>query len=232
MVNSPSALETTLLRFRADRMLELMRNPMRAIWKGTVLGLLLLGQIAVQMAQAGTVLVVGDSISAAFGMDTRQGWVHLLDERLQSEGFEHRLVNASISGDTSAGGAARLPALLAEHKPGLVVVELGGNDGLRGLPPSQLQQNLASMIDASREAGAKVLLLGMRIPPNYGERYTSAFAKVYDDLAAEKDVPLVPFLLEGVGGVDTLMQDDGVHPAVEAQPMLLENVWPTLKPLL
>ncbi|WP_179538039.1 MULTISPECIES: arylesterase [Pseudomonadaceae] len=205
---------------------------MRAIWKGTVLGLLLLGQIAVQMAQAGTVLVVGDSISAAFGMDTRQGWVHLLDERLQSEGFEHRLVNASISGDTSAGGAARLPALLAEHKPGLVVVELGGNDGLRGLPPSQLQQNLASMIDASREAGAKVLLLGMRIPPNYGERYTSAFAKVYDDLAAEKDVPLVPFLLEGVGGVDTLMQDDGVHPAVEAQPMLLENVWPTLKPLL
>ncbi|KIQ00792.1 MULTISPECIES: arylesterase [Pseudomonas] len=205
---------------------------MRAIWKGTVLGLLLLGQIAVQMAQAGTVLVVGDSISAAFGMDTRQGWVHLLDERLQSEGFEHRLVNASISGDTSAGGAARLPALLAEHKPDLVVVELGGNDGLRGLPPSQLQQNLASMIDASREAGAKVLLLGMRIPPNYGERYTSAFAKVYDDLAAEKDVPLVPFLLEGVGGVDTLMQDDGVHPAVEAQPMLLENVWPTLKPLL
>lgn len=205
---------------------------MRAIWKGTVLGLLLLGQIAVQMAQAGTVLVVGDSISAAFGMDTRQGWVHLLDERLQSEGFEHRLVNASISGDTSAGGAARLPALLAEHKPDLVVVELGGNDGLRGLPPSQLQQNLASMIDASRQSGAKVLLLGMRIPPNYGERYTSAFAKVYDDLAAEKDVPLVPFLLEGVGGVDTLMQDDGVHPAVEAQPMLLENVWPTLKPLL
>lgn len=205
---------------------------MRAIWKGAVLGLLLLGQIAGQMAQAGTVLVVGDSISAAFGMDTRQGWVHLLDERLQSEGLEHRLVNASISGDTSAGGAARLPALLAEHQPELVIVELGGNDGLRGLPPSQLQQNLASMIDASREAGAKVLLLGMRIPPNYGERYTTAFAKVYDDLATDKNVPLVPFLLEGVGGVATLMQDDGVHPAVEAQPLLLENVWPTLKPLL
>ncbi|UCJ15671.1 arylesterase [Pseudomonas sp. MM211] len=205
---------------------------MRAIWKGAVLGLLLLGQIAVQMAQAGAVLVVGDSISAAFGMDTRQGWVHLLDERLQGDGFEHQLVNASISGDTSAGGAARLPALLAEHKPDLVIVELGGNDGLRGLPPSQLQQNLASMVDASREAGAKVLLLGMRIPPNYGERYTTAFAKVYDDLAAEKNIPLVPFLLEGVGGVDTLMQDDGVHPAVEAQPLLLENVWPTLKPLL
>jgi len=205
-----------------------MRNPMRAIVKGAILGLLLIGQ----MAQAGTVLVVGDSISAAFGMDTQQGWVHLLDERMRQEGFEHRVVNASISGDTSAGGAARLPALLTEHQPQLVIVELGGNDGLRGLPPGQLQQNLASMIDASRGAGAKVLLLGMRIPPNYGERYTTAFAKVFDDVAADKNVPLVPFLLEGVGGVDKLMQDDGVHPAVKAQPQLLENVWPTLKPLL
>lgn len=201
---------------------------MRAIVKGTMLGLLLIGQ----MAQAGTVLVVGDSISAAFGMDTQQGWVHLLDERLGKEGFEHQVVNASISGDTSAGGAARLPALLSEHQPQVVIVELGGNDGLRGLPPGQLQQNLASMIDASRDAGAKVLLLGMRIPPNYGERYTTAFAKVFDDVAAEKNVPLVPFLLEGVGGVASLMQDDGVHPAVTAQPRLLENVWPTLKPLL
>lgn len=201
---------------------------MRAIVKGAILGLLLIGQ----MAQAGTVLVVGDSISAAFGMDTQQGWVHLLDERMRQEGFEHRVVNASISGDTSAGGAARLPALLTEHQPQLVIVELGGNDGLRGLPPGQLQQNLASMIDASRGVGAKVLLLGMRIPPNYGERYTTAFAKVFDDVAADKNVPLVPFLLEGVGGVDKLMQDDGVHPAVEAQPQLLENVWPTLKPLL
>ena len=143
---------------------------------------------------------------------------------MRQEGFEHRVVNASISGDTSAGGAARLPALLTEHQPQLVIVELGGNDGLRGLPPGQLQQNLASMIDASRGAGAKVLLLGMRIPPNYGERYTTAFAKVFDDVAADKNVPLVPFLLEGVGGVDKLMQDDGVHPAVEAQPQLLENV--------
>jgi len=201
---------------------------MRAIVKGAILGLLLIGQ----MAQAGTVLVVGDSISAAFGMDTQQGWVHLLDERMRQEGFEHRVVNASISGDTSAGGAARLPALLTEHQPQLVIVELGGNDGLRGLPPGQLQQNLASMIDASRGAGAKVLLLGMRIPPNYGERYTTAFAKVFDDVAADKNVPLVPFLLEGVGGVDKLMQDDGVHPAVKAQPQLLENVWRTLKPLL
>ncbi|UQY34898.1 arylesterase [Pseudomonas fulva] len=201
---------------------------MRAIVKGAILGLLLIGQ----MAQAGTVLVVGDSISAAFGMDTRQGWVHLLDERMRNEGFEHQVVNASISGDTSAGGAARLPALLAEHQPQLVIVELGGNDGLRGLPPGQLQQNLASMIDASRGAGAKVLLLGMRIPPNYGERYTTAFAKVFDDVATDKNVPLVPFLLEGVGGVASLMQDDGVHPAVAAQPRLLENVWPSLKPLL
>ena len=163
---------------------------MRAIVKGAILGLLLIGQ----MAQAGTVLVVGDSISAAFGMDTQQGWVHLLAERMRQEGFEHRGVNASISGDTSAGGAARLPALLTEHQPQLVIVEIGGNDGLRGLPPGQLQQNLASMIDASRGAGAKVLLLGMRIPPNYGERYTTAFAKVFDDVAADKNVPLVPFL--------------------------------------
>ena len=205
---------------------------MRAVWKGAILGLLLVGQAAVQMAHAGTVLVVGDSISAAFGMDTRQGWVSLLEKRILEQGFDHRVVNASISGDTSAGGAARLPALLAEHEPELVIVELGGNDGLRGLPPMQLQQNLASMVDASKQAGAKVLLLGMRIPPNYGERYTTAFAKVYGDLATQKDVPLVPFLLEGVGGVAQMMQDDGIHPAPGAQTMLLDNVWPTLKPLL
>ncbi|TBU97658.1 arylesterase [Phytopseudomonas dryadis] len=201
---------------------------MRAWWKGAAFGLLFLGQIA----QAGTVLVVGDSISAAFGMDTRQGWVALLEKRMQEQGFQHQVVNASISGDTSAGGAARLPALLAEHEPELVILELGGNDGLRGQPPSQLQQNLATMIDASRASGAKVLLLGMRIPPNYGERYTTAFARVYQDLAQDKDVPLVPFLLEGVGGVEGMMQDDGVHPASGAQSALLENVWPALEPLL
>ncbi|MFL6536477.1 MAG: arylesterase [Pseudomonas sp.] len=185
-----------------------------------------------QNAAAGTVLIVGDSISAAFGLDTRQGWVSLLEQRLKTEGFDDKVVNASISGDTSAGGLARLPALLSAHKPDLVILELGGNDGLRGQPPTQLQQNLAAMIDSSRASGAKVLLLGMQLPPNYGRRYTDAFARVYSTLAEEKNVPLVPFFLKDVGGVPGMMQGDGLHPSVAAQGKLLENVWPTLKPLL
>jgi acyl-CoA thioesterase-1 len=205
-----------------------MENPMRAWLLSAGLGLLLLSQ----GAAAGTVLIVGDSISAAFGLDTRLGWVTLLEQRMKQEGFTDKVVNASISGDTSAGGQARLPALLAEHKPELVILELGGNDGLRGQQPTQLQQNLASMIDRSRDAGAKVLLLGMQIPPNYGPRYTNAFKAVYSNLAEEKKVPLVPFFLEGVGGIPELMQADGLHPAAVAQQKLLENVWPTLKPLL
>ena len=201
---------------------------MRALWMSGALTLLMWAQGAL----AGTVLVVGDSISAALGVDTRQGWVALLHKRLQEGGFEHRVVNASISGDTSSGGAARLPALLAQHQPELVIIELGGNDGLRGQPLVQLQQNLARMIDASRAAAAEVLLLGMRLPPNYGQRYTQAFANVYADLAAGKQVALVPFLLEGVGGVPGMMQADGIHPTAAAQPIMLENVWPTLEPLL
>ncbi|MGA4445801.1 arylesterase [Ectopseudomonas chengduensis] len=201
---------------------------MRAWWLSGALALLFWAQGAV----AGTLLVVGDSISAAFGLDSRQGWVALLEKRLEEEGFEHTVVNASISGDTSAGGAARLSALLAEHKPELVIIELGGNDGLRGQPPAQLQQNLASMIDKSQSAGADVLLLGMRLPPNYGERYTTSFAQVFADLAEQKKVPLVPFFLEGVGGVPGMMQADGLHPTESAQTVLLDNVWPALKPLL
>ncbi|WPN99891.1 arylesterase [Pseudomonas sp. MUP55] len=185
-----------------------------------------------QNAAAGTVLIVGDSISAGFGLDTRKGWVALLEQRLKQEGFDDNVVNASISGDTSAGGLARLPAALAAHKPDVVVIELGGNDGLRGQPPTQLKQNLASMVQASQDSGAKVLLLGMQIPPNYGKRYVDAFAKVFGEVAEEKKVPLVPFFLEGVGGHPDLMQADGLHPAVAAQGKLLENVWPTLKPLL
>jgi acyl-CoA thioesterase-1 len=181
---------------------------------------------------AGSVLVVGDSISAAFGMDTRQGWVALLEERLAEGGFPQSVINASISGDTSAGGLARLPTLLAQHQPELVIIELGGNDGLRGQAPAQLQQNLAAMVDRSRAAGAKVLLLGMQLPPNYGQRYTRAFAAVYANLAAEKQVPLVPFFLEGVGGVAGMIQADGIHPTVSAQQRLLDNVWPQLQPLL
>lgn len=201
---------------------------MRAWFLSAGLGLLLLSQ----GAAAGTVLIVGDSISAAFGLDTQLGWVSLLEQRLKKEGIADTVVNASISGDTSAGGLARLPLLLAEHKPQLVIFELGGNDGLRGQPPAQLQQNLASMIESARSAGAKVLLLGMKLPPNYGARYNEAFAAVYGNLAEQKKVPLVPFFLEGIGGNPELMQADGLHPAVTAQGKLLENVWPTLKPLL
>ncbi|KMN12889.1 arylesterase [Pseudomonas weihenstephanensis] len=185
-----------------------------------------------QNAAAGTILIVGDSISAGFGLDTRLGWVSLLEQRLSKEGHDDKVINASISGDTSAGGLARLPALLAEHKPDVVIVELGGNDGLRGQLPAQLKQNLASMIEASQQAGAKVLLLGMQLPPNYGARYTQAFAAVYGELANEKKVALVPFFLEGVGGKPELMQADRIHPAAGAQGLLLDNVWPVLKPLL
>ncbi|MDF3936095.1 arylesterase [Pseudomonas citronellolis] len=201
---------------------------MRAWLSSVCLALLLVAQ----QAAAQTLLVVGDSISAGLGVDTGQGWVALLDNRLKQEGLDYRVVNASISGDTSAGGLARLPALLSTDKPSVVVIELGGNDGLRGQPPQQLQQNLASMVAASRQAGAKVLLLGMQLPPNYGERYTRAFAQVYRQVAEQGGVPLVPFFLEGVGGVPQMMQADGIHPAAVAQPRLLDNVWPQLKPLL
>ncbi|WP_277960976.1 arylesterase [Pseudomonas sp. RIT-To-2] len=201
---------------------------MRVWWLSAGLALMLMAQ----NAAAGTVLVVGDSISAGLGLDTSKGWVSLLRQRLEHEGFKDSVVNASISGDTTANGQARLPALLAANKPSVVIVELGGNDGLQGHPPAQMQQNLAAMIDASRAAGAKVLLLGMKLPPNYGARYTNAFAQVYSQLGEQKQVPLVPFFLEGVGGVPSLMQADGIHPAVNAQGKLLENVWPQLKPLL
>jgi len=205
-----------------------MENPMRKWLIGTALSLLLWGPAAF----ADTVLVVGDSISAAFGLDTRQGWVALLEKRLVEQGFDHRVVNASISGDTSAGGAARLPALLTEHQPELVIIELGGNDGLRGQPPMQLQQNLAAMVEQSQKVGAKVLILGMRLPPNYGVRYTTAFAEVFPQVAAETGAELVPFVLEGIGGVPSMVQSDGIHPTAEAQPRLLDNVWPLLKPML
>ncbi|MGI4836979.1 MAG: arylesterase [Janthinobacterium lividum] len=185
-----------------------------------------------QNAAAGTVLIVGDSISAGFGLDTSKGWVALLQQRLEREGFSDKVINASITGDTSGGAQARLAPLLTANKPDLVILELGGNDGLRGQPPAQLQQNLSMMIDSAKGVGAKVLLLGMQLPPNYGKRYTDAFAKVYPDLAQQKSVALVPFFLQGIGGVPALMQADGLHPAVGAQGMLLDNVWPVLKPLL
>lgn len=191
--------------------------------------------LLVAMAWAGpamaapTLLVMGDSLSAAYGIERESGWVQLLDERLADE---VKVINASISGETTSGGATRLPELLRQHQPDIVLLELGGNDGLRGLPPQQMRANLAQMIEASQQAGAQVLLLGIRIPPNYGQAYADAFSQVYRTLAERYDVPLVPFVLEGIALDDSLMQDDGIHPTAEAQPRVLDNVWPALEKLL
>jgi len=185
-----------------------------------------------QAAAAAGILVVGDSISAAFGLDSSKGWVALLQKRLADEGFAQTVVNASISGDTSRGGLSRLPALLAAQRPEIVIIELGGNDGLRGQSLPQLQQNLARMVELSKDSGAQVLLLGMLLPPNYGERYNAAFAAVYREVADTQQVALLPFFLEGVGGVAGMMQSDGIHPTAGAQPRLLDNLWPLLRPLL
>lgn len=178
-------------------------------------------------------LVLGDSLSAEHNLPRGSGWVALLEDRLLREFHQPpEVVNASISGETSAGALRRLPALLAEHRPAVVVVELGGNDGLRGLPPGQLRANLERIVALSRGAGARVLLLGMDLPPNYGTAYRRRFTGVYRDIADGGDVVLVPFLLEGVALSRGMMQADGVHPTAAAQPRLLENVWPKLRPLL
>ena len=177
---------------------------------------------------ANTLLVMGDSISAAYGIDKDAGWVALLENRLNKQCPDLTVKNASVSGETSAGGAARLPALLEEHKVRLLVIELGGNDGLRGLAPGQLRDHLGQMIAAGREEGADVVLLGIRIPPNYGEAYTALFAKAFRDVAGETGVTFVPRLLEGVAERREWMQQDGIHPTAEAQSVILENVWPAI----
>lgn len=178
------------------------------------------------------ILVFGDSLSAAYGIELEAGWVARLQRRLRDAGQPHEIVNASLSGETTAGGRARLPALLADGPFELVILELGGNDGLRGLSLEQTEDNLRAMIQAARSAGAQVLLLGMRLPPNYGSTYTEGFARIYARLAEELAVPLVPFLLEGVATDTALMQPDRIHPRAEAQSRLLDNVWPELVPLL
>jgi acyl-CoA thioesterase-1 len=184
-------------------------------------------------AETPTILVFGDSISAGYGLPhVERGWVALLQAKLKSQGYGDEVVNASVSGETTAGGLARLPRALGVHHPAIVVVELGGNDGLRALPIEQMRANLSRMIDLAKGAGAKVLLLGMRIPPNYGPQYTEQFVAVYADLARDKHVPLVPFLMVDVALHPELMQADGVHPVEGAQPLLLATVWPALEPLL
>lgn len=183
-------------------------------------------------ASAGVILVLGDSLSSAYGINVDAGWVRLLEKRLEARNAGYRVVNASISGDTTSGGAARLPAALEKYHPDVVVVELGGNDGLRGLPLSVTRANLERIVVDSKKAGARVLLLGMRLPPNYGPAYTKAFHAIYEQLAQRYHVANVPFLLAGVGGVDGMMQSDGLHPVAKAQPVMLDNVWPYLEPLL
>ncbi|PRB81372.1 arylesterase [Pseudomonas sp. MYb185] len=196
------------------------------VWKKCAAGLFCCVLALPALAQ--NVLLVGDSISAAFGLEIEQGWVKLLEQRLAENNQPYSVVNASVSGDTTAGGLARLPALLEQVEPELVVIELGGNDGLRALPVGNMQQNLSAMVRLSREAGADVILLGMRIPPNYGPRYSDAFEQAFVTVAEEHDVPLVPFLLEGIGGVEGKMQSDGVHPTAAAQTLLLDNAWPAI----
>jgi acyl-CoA thioesterase-1 len=190
--------------------------------------------IALQNAAASdrTILVFGDSLSAAYGLRPEQGWVALLDKRLRSQGYGYNVVNASISGETTSGGLQRLPRALELNKPQIMVLELGANDALRGLPLSTSKDNLSKMVELGEKAGATVLLVGMRIPPNYGPRYTTDFVNMYADLKEHYHLALVPFLLESVALDSTRMQEDGMHPNALGEPAVLDTLWPQLEPLL
>jgi len=194
--------------------------------------LLLLLLILPNLASARIILVVGDSLSAAYGIPVEQGWVSLLQQRLDSEGYRYRIINASISGDTTANGRARLDRALASHAPAVVVLELGANDGLRGLSLTAMKSNLSAMISTAQQAGAQVMLVGVQLPPNYGARFTERFQSIYHELARERDVPLLPSLVDGIGTERNLMQPDGLHPNTVAQPLILNRVWEKLLPVL
>lgn len=179
-----------------------------------------------------TLLVLGDSLSAEYGIARGAGWVALLERKMLSDGMRVTIVNASISGETTVGGRNRLPALLRQHKPAIIIVELGGNDGLRGIPLATIRENLRAILLSARRSGAKVLLVGMKLPPNYGADYGGGFAVMYASLAKEAGASLVPFMLEGIADQPHFFLPDGVHPTAEAQPFILNNVWPHLNPLL
>jgi acyl-CoA thioesterase-1 len=198
-----------------------------------VLGLFF-GVSAPAAAANQTILVLGDSLSAAYHIPAESGWVALLSERLKAQDPKHAraVVNASISGETTSGGLARLPALLTEHKPGVVLVELGANDGLRGLPAEEIRANLQRILASCRDHGAKIVLIGIELPLNYGPQYRTGLRTMYRDIARDFNVPLVPFLLDGVAEDATLMQDDGLHPLPAAEPKVLDNVWPQLRAVL
>lgn len=178
------------------------------------------------------ILVLGDSLSAGYGIDQTSGWVSLLQRRLQEKSPPWRAVNASISGDTTSGGRARIARALDTRHPAIVIVELGGNDGLRGLSPAEMQKNLGAIIEQCQRRKARVVLVGMRLPPNYGPVYTEKFQRIYTELAQRYRLPLVPFLLEGIAGNKELMQQDGIHARAAGQPLMLENVWRVLEPML
>lgn len=188
--------------------------------------------VAANAASVPTVLVFGDSLSAGYGIDVDQSWTALLQSRLQSQGYEHRVINASISGETTEGGKTRIETAMDNFGPDLVILELGGNDGLRGFPPQIMKENLRAIIETARSDGASVVLLGIRIPTNYGPRYTRAFEDVYRELAEELNVRWIEFFMEGIALNEALMQDDGIHPNAVAQPMLLDNAWPIIREAL
>ncbi|MEA3641018.1 MAG: arylesterase [Lamprobacter sp.] len=187
---------------------------------------------AAGQTDAPVLLVLGDSLSAAYGLPLDQGWVSLLQARIDERGLPHRVVNAAISGDTVAGGLSRLPALLAEHQPAILLIELGANDGLRGFPPAKIEDDLVTLVEQAQAADAQVVLVGLRLPPNYGPAYTERFQRLFAKAAERTGVALVPRLLAGVAEDLALMQADGLHPTAEAQPMILGTVWPVLEPLL
>jgi acyl-CoA thioesterase I len=199
---------------------------------GILLTALLIASTGAAATGERTLLVYGDSLSAAYGLRVDQGWVALLQKRLDEQGYGYRVVNASVSGETTSGGKARLERSLSQHQPAIVVLELGANDGLRGLPVAGARSNLEAMIGAIRASGAMLLLIGIEMPPNYGVQYAKAFSAVYGDIAKAQRVPLVPFLLDGIALDPALMQADGLHPNADGQPRVLDNVWPSLQKLL
>lgn len=177
-------------------------------------------------------LVFGDSLSAGYGIDVDQSWASLLQARLKQQGYEHRVVNASIGGDTTESGAARISQAIDTFAPSLIILELGGNDGLRGIPPNTMRENLRTIITTGTDSGAAVVMLGIKIPPNYGQRYIEDFENVFRELAVELEVPWIEFFMAGIALNDELMQDDGIHPNAEAQPLLLDNAWPIINSTL
>lgn len=183
-------------------------------------------------AEPPTILVFGDSLSAGYGIDVDQSWTALLQTRLERQGYEHRVINASISGETTEGGAARIEYALSTFNPALIILELGANDGLRGIPPSRMKGNLDKIITSSIESGAAVVLLGIRIPTNYGQRYTDAFENIFREVAAEHEIPWIEFFMEGIAFNAELLQGDGIHPNTAAQPILLDNAWPMINSAL